>query len=858
MKSAIIREKFLTFFEKQGHTIVPSSPLIPAQDPTILFANAGMNQFKDIFLGYEQRSYTRAASIQKCVRAGGKHNDLEQVGYTSRHLTFFEMMGNFSFGNYFKSKAIQYAWDFLTKELELDPTLLYPTVYTDDDESFTIWHEQIGVPTSRITRLGAKDNFWQMGDTGPCGPCTEILIDRGADIGCQKQSCAPGCDCPRFLEIWNLVFMEYDRQEDGTQKRLKNTGVDTGMGFERISMVMQDMHTVFNTDIFAPLITAIEKETTYTYATATQAIQTAFHVVADHMRCATLLIADGCSPSNDGRGYVLRKIIRRGILFAQKLNSIQTLLATARACIKTYGTYYPALTENTTLIMQVIMEEVARFSDNLLAGQAILTRYIDAHRAKNSRCISGAESFKLYDTYGFPLELTRAIAQEEGFSVDEKAFNAEMAKQKAQSKKQDRAQQQLPDIPNHVATRFVGYDALEATSTVNFVAKTAHGIWLATETSPFYVESGGQVSDQGWITIDSTTYPITDLVQIPSSPNTMAILVKITGDVSIAVGDRVHAIVDAQKRENAMRNHTATHLLQAALIQVLGKEVKQAGSVVHPDYLRFDYTYHSAMTAEERAHVEDLVNQKIMENSTVKKYQTTLDDAQQKGIICFFGEKYNPEDVRVVEVPGFSAELCGGTHVPSTGIIGSFTIVSDSALSSGTRRILALTGPAAIAYHRTNAQIVKRLSTAFKVQPEGIIPAVEKTVAEQKEIQVTLKQLTKKLWKLQIPIWLDTTQKINGIHYTYISLQESSPSDLNEIAQLLKKKHEGLFFLASKQAFLVIVTKPYAAKANLKMLLPHLQEHGIRGGGGPQQIQGAGEIDKARIDSIMQTWLNTL
>ena len=617
MKSPEIRKLFFKFFTKQDHTMVPSSSLIPAQDPTLLFANAGMNQFKDVFLGKEKRSYKRAVSIQKCVRAGGKHNDLDNVGFTKRHLTFFEMMGNFSFGDYFKKDAIKFAWEFLTKTMGLPEKELYVSIYTDDDESFKIWHKDIGLPKEKIYRLGDDHNFWQMGDIGPCGPSSEIFIDRGLKFGCKdKKKCGPACECDRFLEIWNLVFMQFDKQENGTLKPLKKTGVDTGMGLERLCSIIQDVDSVYETDLFMPIIKKTEKLTGLIYEKQNNELKAAFRVLADHIRSATMIISDGCSPSNEGRGYVLRKIIRRAALFAQKLTDKNIFPELAKVVVKEYGDIYPELKANENLIIKILKSEIEKFATNLVRGQQILAQYLK--EAQKTKTISGMQAFKLYDTYGFPIELVEAAAKEKGYKVDIKGFEKEMEKQQAQSGKKLTEPLDHIDFETKLKTTFTGYDELETVTEIvalitdtKQLSKVPKGTecWVLTKKSPFFIVGGGQVPDKGWIEIDTVRAPI---LQARHINGRIATLIK--APVDLEVGQKVISIVNEKLRTNAMKNHTATHLLQAALIELFGSTIKQSGSLVHPDYLRFDFAFHENLSPEDIKRVEDLVNQKIREN----------------------------------------------------------------------------------------------------------------------------------------------------------------------------------------------------------------------------------------------------
>ena len=853
MKSPQIRQKFLDYFEKNGHTVVPSSSLIPAEDPTLLFANAGMNQFKDAFLGIEKRAYTRATSIQKCVRAGGKHNDLEQVGFTARHLTFFEMMGNFSFGDYFKKEAIAYAWEFLTKDMGLDGKKLYPTVFTEDDDSYDLWAKI--VPQERITRLGADDNFWSMGDTGPCGPCTEIYFDRGSEIGCKQKTCAPGCECDRFTEIWNLVFMQYNRDEYSNLNPLTQTGVDTGMGFERLVMVMQDKESVYDTDVFAPLITKIEALSGKDYDASDHEAKAAFRVLCDHVRSTSLLIADGCTPSNEGRGYVLRKIIRRAALFAQKLTDRQDLFpALAGELVAIMAPVYPELQESATLIDKLLTAEIERFAANLPQGQAILQTYLEDN-LKN-KVVSGEHIFKLYDTYGFPPELTKVIAEESSFTLDMDGFDVEMAKQKGQSGKKAADKKAVTvAVPEDIATTFTGYESLESTSKVLFVepgdagrSGSASFVWIVAEQSPFYVESGGQVNDEGIVSINDKAYPVLDLKKVGK-----AIAVKIKTSDTINVGDTAHCVVNNQARTDTVRNHTATHMLQAALTQVLGAGVKQAGSVVEPDYLRFDFNHHAAMTKEEIVAVEDLINAKIQQNIQMNAYETTLAKAKEAGVISFFGEKYNPECVRVVEIPGFSAELCGGTHAPATGIIGAFKITSEAALSAGVRRIVAVTGPKAVELFRQSFDTVKKLGEQFKVKPHEVLGAVERVQAQLRDVQGELKGLKKQLWKSSIPKWASEVAKVGSVPLLYLELDGVGNDELRSIAGEIEKSTPGLYVLVSKTgdrvSFVAHLSK--GVEVDMKAFGTFLKDEcGLRGGGSKTLIQGGGSYAKGLGEKI--------
>lgn len=863
MNSLEIRRLFFEFFNKRSHETVASSGLIPAQDPTLLFANAGMNQFKDVFLGKEKRSYSRAVSIQKCVRAGGKHNDLDNVGFTKRHLTFFEMMGNFSFGDYFKKEAIAFAWDFITKELKIPTDNLYATVYLTDDESYDIWHKEIGVPQERIARLGAKDNFWQMGDVGPCGPCTEIHIDRGPAFGCADlAACGPACDCDRFLEIWNLVFMQFDRQADGSDKPLKQTGVDTGMGLERLSSVMQQKDSVFETDLFAGIMRKIESLTGITYIQADLQTKAAFNVLADHIRSSSFIIADGCAPSNEGRGYVLRKIIRRAALFAQKLQAPDIFPLLSEQLVEDMGDIYPELRTNKKIIFDVLSSEIKKFSASLVRGQSVLEKYMQENNA--SKVLSGEQAFKLYDTYGFPLELLHVIAKENGFTVDVAGFEAHMLKQQEQSGKKTADALAALELPDAITTEFTGYHELETPSTITALiagstpaeqVSAGTECYVITEKSPFFIVGGGQVPDNGWIRVDGHEAPLLEVRFIGK-----AIAARIIAPTTLRIGDAIVSTVNAELRTNAMKNHTATHLLQAALIELFGKQIKQSGSLVHPDYLRFDFTYHEQLTAENIAAVENIVNEKIRQNIPVAVEQMHLKQALAKGALAFFGDKYNPEQVRVVEVPDFSVELCGGTHVRATGDIGVFKITESTSLAAGHRRIVAVTGPVAVALFQESFASVKQLSTEFKVKREEVIDAVAKLKQELKHTQQQLAKAQKQALFGQISVFEQHREQINQLPVLILELDGIDAALVKETVSLLQQRHPGLYcvfsHIGANTTFYAHLHPNYTNAVDLKKMASWMNETlGVKSGGNSNALQGGTGKFEPKIKSSLQTWL---
>lgn len=863
MNVAMIRQKFLQFFKTNGHEMVASSPVIPAEDPTLLFANAGMNQFKDCFLGKEKRSYVRATSSQKCVRAGGKHNDLENVGFTARHLTFFEMLGNFSFGDYFKKEAIDFAWRFLTQEIGIAPEKLYVTVFEKDDEAYELWHQVTGIPYERISRLGEADNFWAMGETGPCGPCTEIYFDRGEAFGTGPENQAPGGSGDRFIEIWNLVFMQYNRQSDGQLIPLKQTGVDTGMGLERLAAVLQGKKTVFQTDLFEDIKNKITQLTGVVYQSASAQQQAAFHVLSDHIRSTSFIIADGAAPSNEGRGYVLRKIIRRAALFAQKLSDKPFFHELVEALAETMGTVYPELVINKTLIKSVLAAEVDKFSSSLLVGKNMFDRYADQMKKDQKNLLDGALAFKLYDTYGFPLELTKVMAHERGLTVDEKGFALEMEKQQLNSGKKEQTSGQL-NLPENTETLFVGYESLSNKSTLLFAeAADEQRVWLVTAETPFYVESGGQVNDQGFVVLGQKQAKVLDLKKISTGHNKQAIAVLCQlpdavsfDEVKKAIGSSVESVVLTEARMSTVKNHTATHMLQAALVQVLGPQVKQAGSVVEPDYLRFDFAHQKPMTDQEIAEVEQLINQKIQEDIKTEIVTTTLAKAKEAGATAFFGEKYNPENVRVVSVPGFSVELCGGTHAPRTGIIGAFKIISEVSLATGTRRIVAVTGPAAIALFQEVFVVAQALSEQFKVKIPLIVESVQKQNQELQNALSEIRQLKKKVLVASLPEWLEKVETINQLSFLSIELQNASADEMKMILQECEKKYTGLLAITNqvgeRLSYLLSLRPSVHSHCSLVELHQAIQkELGVKGGGSAALVQGSGVLEaKLLIDAV--------
>ncbi len=853
-----IRARFLNYFGQRGHTVVASSGLIPHNDPTLMFTNAGMNQFKDCFLGMEDRGYYRAASSQKCVRAGGKHNDLENVGRTARHHTFFEMLGNFSFGDYFKKEAIAFAWEFLTKELQLDKERLYVTVYTDDDEAADIWHLQERVPLDRIYRFGEKDNFWSMGDTGPCGPCSEIFWDNGPEVGCGSPDCAVGCDCDRYMEIWNNVFMQFNRTADGVLHPLPKPSVDTGMGLERITTVMQGVRSNYDTDLLQGIIRHIERHSGKKYG-ANEKDSVSMRVIADHCRAVTFLICDGALPSNEGRGYVLRRIMRRAARHAKMLGVAEPLLCRMVDAVREMmGEAYPELAEREAYIKKVILAEEERFNETLDRGLAMLNEEVSSLRVAGKTVIPGETLFKLYDTYGFPVDLTEDIVRAEGFSVDEPGFEACMARQREQGREHWKGSgvAGIADVYKELHNRglrtsFVGYGALTAFSPVSVLLRDGTEVPAATagdrvdlvvETTPFYGESGGQGGDTGSISsghahleVLDTSRPFTDLIVHHCTVK----------EGAVRVGDAVNLTVAVDERRATARNHTATHLLQAALRQVLGEHVKQAGSLVEPNRLRFDFTHFTAMTAAELQQVEQLVNGWIMENAALTIREMAMQEAVDSGATALFDEKYG-DTVRVVRVGEVSAELCGGTHVQAAGDIGLFKILSEGGIAAGVRRIEGATGFNALQLVRRLEDERRAVADLLKADSSKLLERVEKLVERQRELQREVEALQGKLNAAQSVDLLAKQQEVAGIKLLALKVQVADVKSLRDMAdQLRDKLGSGILVLGAeldgKANLLVAVTKDLTGRFKAGELVGRLAPLvGGRGGGKPELAQAGG------------------
>jgi alanyl-tRNA synthetase len=855
-----LREKFLDYFARKGHAVVASSSLVPHDDPTLLFTNAGMFQFKRVFMGEEQREYSRAVSCQRCVRAGGKHNDLENVGHTARHHTFFEMLGNFSFGDYFKKEAIDFAWEFLTKELGLNPERLWVTIFRDDDEAQALWEQIEDLPKGRIVRMDEKDNFWAMGDTGPCGPCSEIHIDQGIEQGCGSPDCALGCDCDRFLELWNLVFMQFYRSLDGTLTQLPKPSIDTGMGVERVAAVLQGKFNNFDGDLFAPLISTVEQLSGKQYL-AKRSDDAAMRVIADHARATAFLVADGVLPSNEGRGYVLRRVMRRAIRFGRTLGLTDPFFGeVCRQAIATMQEAYPHLKDAVQLLDKVTDHEESRFGETLDKGLTMLDEEIQRLQATQKKCIPGDFIFKLYDTYGFPKDIVRDVALEQGLHLDDAGFEAAMQEQRDQSRRSWKGK----DLDHFSAglislleqgkkTHFVGYTSSHANSVVEAIldnqgslasrADLGAVVQVFCPQSPFYAESGGQVGDSGTITWPEGT------LTVHSTKAAAEGLILHSGTVtagSLTLGQQVHLQVDASRRATAL-NHTATHLLHAAMQQILGSHVKQAGSLVRSDRLRFDFTHFSPVSAEEIRAIENLVNQEIRRNSPVQTAVLAKEQALAEGATALFGEKYGDE-VRVVSIPGFSKELCGGTHTQATGDIGLFKILSENGIAAGVRRIEAVTGQAALDWlHKLTAQaedLGRLLSGSF----EDAVMKVPTLLKRQKDLEKELAALSAAAAVADLDSLLAGAVEVGGIKVISGLLMLDSPKTLRDVGDKVRDKMGRAVALLGgefdgKAALLALVSKDLTQTIKAGALVSAAAALvGGKGGGRPDMAQAGGPM----------------
>jgi alanyl-tRNA synthetase len=856
-----LRQAFLDFFAAQGHEVVPSSSLVPVNDPTLLFTNAGMVQFKDVFLGRESRAIPRAASAQRCLRAGGKHNDLENVGYTGRHHTFFEMLGNFSFGDYFKREAIHYAWDFVTRVLELPPERLWCTVFEDDDEAASIWLDDIGVEQSRFARLGESDNFWAMGETGPCGPCSEIFYDHGPAVAGGPPG-SPDGDGDRFVEIWNLVFMQFDRNEAGELTPLPKPSVDTGMGLERLAAVMQGVHSNYDIDLFAALIDAA--------AAATRAADReskSLRVIADHIRACSFLIADGVVPGNEGRGYVLRRIVRRAVRHGYKLGVEQPFFHTLVGALEAQmGSAYPELSTQRGHVERVLQREETSFLETLAQGMALLDEATAGLSAGSA--ISGEVVFKLHDTYGFPVDLTADVARERNLGVDHAGFERLMAGQRARARKasrfgdqQDSAQSRRKAAAALAAaggagTEFVGYEALEAVARVTalFSAEgepverlgTGDAGTVVLERTPFYAESGGQVGDTGELANESATFRVIDTLKLGAAYGHIGSLER--GELEI--GDRLRAAVDAARRAATVANHSATHLLHAALRRVLGEHVQQKGSLVAPDRLRFDFSHYEPLTSTQLLEIEALVNDQIRRNSGAEIRVVPFEEAIAGGALAFFGDKYG-DRVRVLRLGDFSTELCGGTHVSRSGDIGLFKIISEGGIAAGVRRIEAIAGQGALDWVNSNESLLKQVATLVKGGRDEVADKVTQLLERTRSLEREIQTLRGRLASGGSRDLLQEAKDVKGVRVLAARLDGVDAKALRDAADQLKDRlGSGVVVLGAvedgKVRLVAAVSKDLTESLSAgRLIQPVAERVGGRGGGRPDFAQAGGsEPDK--------------
>jgi len=862
-----IREIFLNFFEDRQHKRVKSSSLVPKGDPTLLFTNAGMNQFKDVFLGRDRREYRRATTSQKCMRVSGKHNDLETVGRTPRHHTFFEMLGNFSFGDYFKREAISFAWDLCTRVYGVSPDQLVVTVFEQDDEAFDIWRDEAGVPPDRIFRCGEKDNFWAMGDTGPCGPCSEIHFDMGSRIGDTE---APfGSEGNRWVEIWNLVFMQYNRDKDGRMTPLPSPSIDTGMGLERIACVLQGVSSNYETDLFRPIIEEAARLTGVPYG-QDEASDVSLRILADHSRAAMFLVDDGVAPGNEGRGYVLRKILRRAIRHGKMLGCQTPFIYTLASLVaELMSQAYPELLHSREYAARIVKNEEEKFSITLSQGLSLLEDLFTQVRRTGGQILPGDELFRLYDTFGFPFDLAREIADENGFRVDEAGFQAELEKQRVRARaswkggdqRVEPAYRALAD--RGLQTDFTGYERTsEVPATVLAILKGGAEVpqlsegqegELVLDRSPFYAEAGGQVGDRGIIENDLARIEVQDTV---SPVGGIRIHRAVVQHGEIRVGDQVSCTVEWERRIDTMRNHTATHLMHAALRETLGQHVKQAGSMVAPDRLRFDFSHYRSLSAWEIEQIEEIVNRKIRENIPVTTQLCDLDDAIQSGAMALFGEKYD-QKVRVVSVPGFSMELCGGTHVRQTGDISLFKVVAESSISAGVRRVEAVTGGTAVERFLEAERSLDQLSDQLHVRRDQLGASIERLQSDLKDTARELERLKLELAHRESRGAIENARDAKGVRVVTRRVEGLDRNTLRQLAdQILNQIQSGVVVLGSaadgKAGLVVLVSRDLLASLRANELIRPLAQLIGGGGGGKADLAEAGGKLPEKLDAALE------
>jgi len=849
-----VREQFLQFFAGHDHTIVASSSLVPEKDPSLLFVNAGMVQFKNVFLGLEKRPYSRATTSQKCVRAGGKHNDLGNVGKTLRHHTFFEMLGNFSFGDYFKKEAIAYAWDFLLKRLALDESRLWVTIFREDDEAEALW-KGVGVSPSRIVRLGEKDNFWSMGDEGPCGPCSEIIYDLGPEVGCRQPTCAVGCDCDRFLEIWNLVFMQYERTRDGSMTSLPNPSIDTGMGLERITSVLQGKIGNYETDLFMPLLRRLEEISGLAYGEK-ELTDIAFRVIADHVRGATFIINDGVLPSKEGRGYVLRRILRRALRYGKKIGIEKDFLGDlSRLVVDMMDDVYPEVRNNYPFILKVLKGEEERFLETLSVGFRLYEEVKRDLSTRQDKVIPGDVVYRLYDTFGFPVDITDEMAHEDGLALDMAGFEEALRGQKERSRADRRSKhesmgQDSPDkLGEGLRNVFTGYDTLETDATILSIMRNGEAeeeigagdeADLFFDATPFYGEAGGQTSDDGTLTGEGAFAIIKGVARVRENLFSHRASVE---KGSFRLGERVHLAVDEEKRRGVARNHTATHLLQFALRSVLGEHVKQSGSLVEKDRLRFDFTHFQGLSEADLVRVEDIVNEKILDTVDVTTDVKERDEAIREGATALFEEKYG-DTVRVVSIDGFSRELCGGTHVRNTGEIGSFSVLTEGSLASGIRRIEAVTGKGAVARRRKIEGMARSIAKDLKTDIDSLGERIGSLLDDMSKKEKEIGRLKDEMARQRVDEAVKGAHVKDGIKVATMFVPDGTAEDLRKVTDMLRDKlGSGVVVVGTREEtkglLVAAVTKDliktYSAGQIIKSIAAKFSG---KGGGNPQMAQG--------------------
>ena len=861
------RKFFMEYFKKHNHQQVRSSSLVPQDDPTLLFVNAGMVQFKRVFTGDEKRDYSTAVTAQKCVRAGGKHNDLENVGYTARHHTFFEMLGNFSFGEYFKEKAVDFAWDLLTNGYGFDKEKLWVSVFHEDDEAYNIWRDQVGVPEQRIVRLGEEDNFWAMGDTGPCGPCSEIHIDRGPEFGCDRKDCAVGCDCDRWLELWNLVFMQFEKDEQGNMTPLPKPSIDTGLGLERVISVLQGVPTNYDTDLFVPIMEKVGQLSNKKRHDS-NLVEVAMKVIADHSRATAFLICDGVMPSNEGRGYVLRRIMRRAIRYGRSIGLVKPFLhETVQTVFTIMDEAYPELKDSSAFILNVVKNEEEKFLETLGTGMKLLEVTIDEIKSQKSSMIPGDVIFKLYDTFGFPVDIIIDHVKEMDIDLDLEGFERNMAEQKARSKSTKKfagvgeAYKSLTS--KGVKTAFEGYDNIEGRSQILIIvrddkeietAQKGDTIEIVTAATVFYAESGGQAGDTGIFENKSCVINIMETIKDPTG---IVIHKGLVEKGKVKKGNSFILKVNAAKRHNTALNHSATHILHSTLRNILGDHVKQSGSLVTDTRLRFDFTHFSFISVEELKAIENQVNLRIRENHPIETKEMNIDEAVKAGATALFEEKYG-DVVRVVSQGAFSQELCGGTHTNKSGDIGLFKILSEGGIASGIRRIEAATGQIALDYIHKEQSLIESTAGLLKGAKEDVVSKVEALLKDKKSLEKELESLKAKMASKSVENIDDVVREIKGVKVISKRVEIENPSQLRDLADKFKTKiGSGVILLGAqsngKALLISIVTDDLTKKFKAGDIVKAAAKIVGGGGGGRSDMAQAGGTKPENLDQALES-----